>query len=79
MAAVAVVLIVFSLVFSGATVIWLAFALALGFVGVAVAGMTLHEIANWRSAHELGQLHRFVRASQPAPNAASSAKQSQAA
>jgi hypothetical protein len=43
--------------FSGTTLVWLVFAFALGFVGVAVTGLTLHEIENWRAAHNLGQLH----------------------
>jgi hypothetical protein len=50
-------LIAVSVVFGGTTVIWLAFALALGLVGVAFAGLTLHEVESWRAAHELGQLH----------------------
>lgn len=64
--AISALLIVFSLVFGGATVTWLAFALALGFVAVAVAGLTLHEVEAWRSAHGLAQLHGFVRPSRPA-------------
>jgi uncharacterized membrane protein HdeD (DUF308 family) len=59
MGVISVVLVVFSLVFAGATVIWLAFALALGFVAVAVAGLSLHEIETWRSANGLGQLRGF--------------------
>ena len=65
MAVISAVLVVFSLVFSGATVTWLAFALALGFVGVAVVGLTLHEIETWRSAHNLGQLRGLVAPSRP--------------
>jgi hypothetical protein len=60
------VLVVFSLVFAGATVTWFAFALALGWVGVAIAGLTLHEIETWRSAHELGELHWLVGTSRTA-------------
>lgn len=46
-----------SVVFGGTTVIWLVFALALGLVGVAFTGMTLHEVETWRVAHRLGRLH----------------------
>lgn len=50
-------LIAVSVVFGGATVMWLAFALALGIVGVAFTGLTLHEIESWRRVRHLGQLH----------------------
>lgn len=43
--------------FSGTTVVWLAFALALGCVGVGFAGLTVHEVEMWRATHELGRLH----------------------
>ncbi len=43
--------------FGGTTLKWLAFALALGTVGVAFAGLTLHEVETWRASHRLGQLH----------------------
>ncbi len=66
MAVISAVLIVFSLVFAGAAVTWLAFALALGFVAVAVVGLTLHEIETWRSAHHLEQLHGLVGPSRTA-------------
>lgn len=46
-----------SIFFAGTTLTWLAFALALGAVGTAFAGMTAHEVESWRSAHQLGQLH----------------------
>lgn len=46
-----------SVVFGGTTVIWLAFGLALGLVGVAFGGMTVHEIETWRTMHRLGRLH----------------------
>lgn len=49
-------LIAVSVVFAGTTVMWLAFALALGLVGVAFAGLTLHEISTWRAMHRLGRL-----------------------
>ncbi len=53
-----VALIVFTAgTFSGGALVWLVFAFALGFVGVAITGLTLHEIENWRAAHNLGQLH----------------------
>lgn len=66
MAAVATVLIVFSLVFTGATVTWLAFGLALGFIGVAVAGLTVHEIETWASAGDAGQVRHLSSARQSA-------------
>jgi|GEM_PF-1354819 len=50
-----------SVVFSGATVQWLVFALALGWVANAVAGLTLHEVSTWRNAHGLAELKPFVR------------------
>lgn len=53
------VTIVFSRVFGGTTVMWLSFAEALSFVGLAVTGLTLHEIENWRRQHDLAQLHGF--------------------
>lgn len=49
-----------SIVFGGTLVVWLAFALALGFVGLAFGGMTLHEVETWRSAHWLDELHWLV-------------------
>ena len=65
MAVISAILVVLSLVFAGVTVTWLAFGLALGLVGVAVVGLTLHEIETWRSAHHLGQLHGLVGPSRP--------------
>jgi O-antigen/teichoic acid export membrane protein len=65
MAVISSALVVVSLVFAGATVTWLAFGLALGFVGVALAGLTLHEVETWRSAHHLDQLHGLAFASRP--------------
>ena len=61
MAVISAILVVLSLVFAGVTVTWLAFGLALGLVGVAVVGLTLHEIETWRSAHHLGQLPGLLR------------------
>jgi hypothetical protein len=58
------VTIVFSRVFGGSTMVWLSFAEALGFVGLGVAGMTLHEIDEWRAEHHLAQLHGFSRPEQ---------------
>lgn len=58
---VAVTSIVTSLVYGGAAVTWVLFALALGFVGLAVTGLTLHEIEGWRSQHGLPELHVFPR------------------
>jgi hypothetical protein len=50
-----------SVVYGGATVKWLVFALALGWLANAVAGLTLHEVSTWRSAHGLAELKPFVR------------------
>ncbi len=49
-------LIAFSLVSSGTTVTWLAFAFSLGIVGLSIAGLTLHEISNWRAQHRMAEL-----------------------
>ena len=58
MAVIAGTLIVFSAgAFAGTTLDWLVFGLALGFVGIALAGLTLHEVESWREAHDLGELH----------------------
>ncbi len=58
MAVTAATLIVFAAgAFSGGTLVWLVFAFGLGFVGIALAGLTLHEVETWRAAHDLGQLH----------------------
>jgi hypothetical protein len=68
--------IVASLVFVGSTVLWLSFAEALGFVGLAFAGLTLREIQAWRAEHAISpvrgeftglRLHR--PAEQPVPAA----------
>jgi hypothetical protein len=54
----AVILVVFAAgAFSGGTLVWLVFAFGLGFVGIAVGGLTLHEVETRRAAHHLGQLH----------------------
>jgi O-antigen/teichoic acid export membrane protein len=65
LAVLSVVLIVFSVVFAGATVTWLAFGLSLGFVAVAVVGLTWNEIGNWRSANGLAELHSFIKVQHP--------------
>jgi hypothetical protein len=58
MAVTAGILIVFAAgAFSGVTLVWLVFAFGLGFVGIALAGLTLHEVETWRAAHDLGRLH----------------------
>jgi hypothetical protein len=59
------VTVVFSRVFDGSTMVWLSFAEALGFVGLGVVGMTLHEIDEWRAEHHLAQLPGFSRPEQP--------------
>jgi hypothetical protein len=53
----AVVTIVFSLVFSGAAAQWLSFAEALGFIGLAYSGLAINEVAEWRAEHGLAPLH----------------------
>ena len=45
--------IVASLIFAGPAVMWLSFAEALGFVGLAFTGLTVHEIGTWRALHGL--------------------------
>ena len=50
-------LIGFALAASGTAVTWLSFAFALGLVGIAFAGLCLNEVANWRSQHQLADLH----------------------
>ncbi|HUC13903.1 MAG TPA: hypothetical protein VMS00_05570, partial [Acidimicrobiales bacterium] len=62
---IATVLIVFSLVFTGTVVTWLAFGLALGFVAVAVAGMTLHEIETWLSTRQSEEVRHLSTARNP--------------
>lgn len=42
-----------SVMFTGTTLMWLVFALALGSVGVAFAGLAVHEIDSWRAIREL--------------------------
>jgi hypothetical protein len=56
-ALVAVTAIVTSRVYGGVTVTWIEFALALGFVGLAVMGLSFHEVARWRMQHGLSELH----------------------
>ena len=50
-------LIATSVFFTGTTLTWLVFALALGFVGFALMGLTVHEVESWRAMHGLGELH----------------------
>jgi hypothetical protein len=67
-----VLLIVFALEASGTAVEWLTFAFALGLVGLAFTGLTLHEVSNWRAQHQLARL-RWL------PNAQVTSLQSRAA
>ena len=62
--------IIASLAFTGAAVMWLSFAEALGFVALAFAGMTRHEIGTWRAAHGLTSLRGEAGERQPAVRAA---------
>jgi hypothetical protein len=48
--------IVTSAVYSGSTVTWLAFSQFLGFVGLGVTGLTMHEVESWRARHGLQPL-----------------------
>jgi FtsH-binding integral membrane protein len=54
---VGVTAIVTSLVYAGPVVVWVAFALGLSFVGLAVAGLTASEVKTWRAQHGLPELH----------------------
>ena len=62
MALTASAMVVTSLVYTGTTVMWLVFALALGWVGIAVSGLSLREVSVWRSSHGLAELRPFERA-----------------
>jgi len=42
---------------SGLAERWTIFAFALGWVALSVAGLTLHEVGQWRAERGLGQLH----------------------
>lgn len=57
--------IVASLVFSAGTVTWLGFASGIGFVGLALAGLTLHELHTERVVHSFdvrtsAEEHRYA-------------------
>jgi hypothetical protein len=53
---VAALLIIFSLATDGAAVVWLSFGLALGIVALAFAGLSVHEVSNWRTQVQLRNL-----------------------
>lgn len=72
--ALAVLLVVFDLVASGTTVIWLSFGFALGAAALGVSGLTLHEVSTWRGEHHLSSLHWL-----PEPDVAAMRPQTQAA
>lgn len=66
-------LIGFPLAASGTAVTWLSFAFALGLVGIALVGLCMNEVVNWRSQHHLAELHWLhtePTASEPRPQAA---------
>lgn len=65
--AVAGLMMAFALAASGQAMIWLSFAFALGIVALAVSGLTLNEISNWRATHNLGQLHWLPRSQSATP------------
>ncbi len=54
--ALAVLTLIFSLVFTGGAVQWLMFAFALGFAGLGYIGLALNEVGQWRAAHGLADL-----------------------
>ena len=68
--ALAIWTIIASLAFNGAVVMWLSFAEALGFVALAFAGMTDHEVGTWRAAHGLAPSRGEAKEREPAVRAA---------
>lgn len=70
---IAVLLIGFAPAATETAVAWLSFGLALGLVGIAFAGLSLNEVANWRAQHRLAEL-RWVH-----PEAVSTVRGPQAA
>ena len=68
--ALAIWMIIASLAFNGAAVLWLSFAEALGFVVLAFAGMTYHEVGTWRRAHGLAPVRGEAKEGQSAVKAA---------
>ncbi|MGH9130925.1 MAG: hypothetical protein ACRDWV_04480 [Acidimicrobiales bacterium] len=58
-------MIVVSLVLAASTVVWVMFALALGFVALGMTSLTLHEVFGWRSEHGLGELHWLENTARP--------------
>lgn len=57
MAATAGTLIGVSMVYTGQLVKWLDFGLAVGLVGLAFAGLAVHEVENWRGNRDMRELH----------------------
>lgn len=51
--------IAFGLAASGQAQVWTVFAFTLGWVVLAVGGLTVHEIGNWRARSGLSTLHWF--------------------
>lgn len=66
MVATAGTLIGVSVIFAGATAMWLIFALALGLAGLAFAGLTVHEVETWRDTRDLRALHWLAPEAVPA-------------
>jgi hypothetical protein len=64
---VAGLLIIFSLTASGTAVIWLSFGLGLGVVALAFAGLSVHEVSNWRTQLHLHNLRWLPDATRSTP------------
>jgi hypothetical protein len=49
-------MIAFALEYSGTSVVWLTFAFTLGVMALALAGLSLPAVSNWRAPHQLAVL-----------------------
>jgi hypothetical protein len=65
---VAGLLIIFSLTASGTAVVWLSFGLDLGIVALAFAGLSVHEVWNWRTQLDLRNLRWLPDATRITPS-----------